>query len=57
VLTAGYGGGGLGQDGLVESSERDDRYSEHEQMWSGRPNGTLLVEVGSLTPGIALDVG
>lgn len=39
------------------SSEWDDRYSEHEQLWSGRPNGTLLIEVSALTPGVALDVG
>jgi SAM-dependent methyltransferase len=26
-------------------------------MWSGRPNGRLLVEVSGLTPGRALDVG
>jgi SAM-dependent methyltransferase len=45
------------QDVLVTSSEWDDRYAEHEQMWSGRPNGTLLVELGALPPGTALDVG
>jgi SAM-dependent methyltransferase len=26
-------------------------------MWSGRPNGRLVVEVGDLAPGRALDVG
>jgi SAM-dependent methyltransferase len=41
----------------VDSSEWDDRYSERGRVWSGRPNGTLLVEVGALKPGTALDVG
>jgi 2-polyprenyl-3-methyl-5-hydroxy-6-metoxy-1,4-benzoquinol methylase len=41
----------------VDDSAWDERYSEHAQMWSGRPNGTLLVEVVALTPGTALDVG
>lgn len=41
----------------MDSGEWDGRYSEHEQMWSGRPNGTLLLEVGGLAPGSALDVG
>jgi SAM-dependent methyltransferase len=35
----------------------DKRYSEQDQMWSGKPNGTLLAEVAGLTPGRALDVG
>ena len=34
----------------------DHRY-EGDQMWSGNPNGTLVTEVSSLTPGRALDVG
>jgi SAM-dependent methyltransferase len=41
----------------VDSSEWDERYAGHEQMWSGRPNGTLVLEVAALTPGTALDVG
>lgn len=36
----------------------DDRYREHDEaIWSGRPNGRLVVEVGALAPGRALDVG
>lgn len=36
----------------------DDRYREHDDaIWSGRPNGRLVVEVGALVPGRALDVG
>lgn len=34
----------------------DHRYAG-EQMWSGKPNGTLVAEVADLTPGRALDVG
>lgn len=37
-------------------TEWDDRYSG-DQIWSGNPNGTLVVEASSLTPGRALDVG
>ncbi len=39
--------------------EWDDRYERHgsEQMWSGEPNGSLVVEAQSLVPGRALDVG
>jgi SAM-dependent methyltransferase len=40
------------------ADEWDARYSERDgAMWSGRPNGRLLVEVAGLTPGPALDVG
>lgn len=35
----------------------DKRYSEQDQMWSGKPNGTLVTEVAGLTPGRVLDVG
>ncbi len=35
----------------------DERYSEQDQMWSGKPNGTLVAEVAGLTPGRVLDVG
>jgi len=36
----------------------DARYSERDgARWSGHPNGRLLAEVASLTPGRALDVG
>ncbi|HEY0936889.1 MAG TPA: methyltransferase domain-containing protein [Trebonia sp.] len=34
----------------------DHRYSG-KPMWSGHPNGTLVHEAGSLSPGSALDVG
>ena len=35
----------------------DERYADAEQMWSGEPNAALVVEVGDLEPGMALDVG
>jgi thioredoxin reductase/SAM-dependent methyltransferase len=41
------------------SGNEDDwnhRYAG-DQMWSGKPNGTLVNEVGDLAPGRALDVG
>jgi SAM-dependent methyltransferase len=39
-------------------AEWDAMYSERcGARWSGRPNGRLLAEVASLTPGRALDVG
>jgi SAM-dependent methyltransferase len=42
----------------AQAVEWDARYSEHDgARWSGRPNGRLLAEVASLTPGRALDVG
>jgi len=42
----------------VQAAEWDARYSERDgARWSGRPNGRLLAEVASLTPGRALDVG
>jgi len=34
----------------------DERYGD-EPMWSGQPNEALVREVGSMTPGTALDVG
>lgn len=40
----------------ANETDWDHRYSG-EQMWSGNPNGTLVHEVGGLTPGRALDVG
>jgi len=39
------------------AAEWDARYGERKAMWSGRPNGRLVAEVGGLTPGRALDVG
>jgi SAM-dependent methyltransferase len=42
----------------AQAAEWDARYSEGEgARWSGRPNGRLVAEVASLTPGRALDVG
>jgi SAM-dependent methyltransferase len=38
-------------------AEWDKRYAEREQLWSGRPNGALVVEIAGLTPGRVLDVG
>lgn len=41
-----------------ESAEYwDERYQERQQLWSGEPNGPLVVEVSALEPGRALDVG
>jgi SAM-dependent methyltransferase len=37
--------------------EWDNRYTDREQLWSGRPNGALVTEVAGLTPGRVLDVG
>jgi SAM-dependent methyltransferase len=39
------------------AAEWDKRYGEHDQLWSGQPNGTLVVEVSGMTPGRVLDVG
>jgi SAM-dependent methyltransferase len=42
----------------AQTAEWNAKYSEREgAMWSGRPNGRLVVEVAGLTPGRALDVG
>ena len=42
----------------AQAAEWDARYSERgEGMWSGQPNGRLVVEVAPLTPGRVLDVG
>ena len=38
-------------------AEWDQRYTERQQLWSGRPNGALVAEVAGLTPGRVLDVG
>ncbi|MET0863642.1 MAG: class I SAM-dependent methyltransferase [Nakamurella sp.] len=42
---------------VAVQAEWDKRYTEREQLWSGRPNGALVVEVAGLTPGRVLDVG
>ena len=42
----------------AQADEWDARYGERDGvMWSGRPNGRLLVEVTGLTPGRVLDIG
>ncbi|WP_051407208.1 bifunctional 2-polyprenyl-6-hydroxyphenol methylase/3-demethylubiquinol 3-O-methyltransferase UbiG [Nocardia sp. CNY236] len=33
------------------------RYQQRDQVWSGRPNQALVREIGSVTPGSALDLG
>ena len=38
-------------------AEWDARYRESERLWSGRPNGALVVETADLPPGRVLDVG
>jgi SAM-dependent methyltransferase len=41
----------------VHAHEWDARYAEKDALWSGRPNGRLVLEVADLPPGSALDVG
>ncbi len=42
----------------AERAEWDETYAEHDtQLWSGKPNGSVVVEVSKLTPGRAPDVG
>ncbi len=48
--------GGYVGDPTVKA-EWDRRYTEQEQLWSGKPNGALVAEVAGLTPGRVLDVG
>jgi len=38
-------------------AEWDTRYRESNRLWSGRPNGALVVEAADLPPGRVLDVG
>ena len=38
-------------------AEWDTRYRESDRLWSGRPNGALVVESADLPPGRVLDVG
>lgn len=35
----------------------DERYSESDQIWSGKVNTVLADAVADLTPGTALDIG
>ncbi len=44
-------------DSPAQAAEWDARYTERAEMWSGRPNGRLVIEVANLTPGRALDIG
>ncbi len=41
----------------VTPGEWDQRYAEQDRVWSGAPNGTLVVEADALPVGRALDVG
>lgn len=42
----------------TEASEFwESRYSEREQIWSGKPNHALVAEVADVAPGRALDLG
>lgn len=45
------------QDNSTPTVDWDGRYADAEQIWSGEPNGALLVEASRLTPGRVLDVG
>jgi SAM-dependent methyltransferase len=49
----GKGSGGHPND----ASFWDERYGSDEKLWSGNPNGALVMEVADLVPGRALDVG
>jgi SAM-dependent methyltransferase len=50
--------GVMGGGAAAQAAQWNARYREKEvAIWSGRPNGRLLVEVADLTPGRALDVG
>lgn len=41
----------------ADAAEWDQRYTDIGQVWSGDPNGALVVEVAGLEPRRALDVG
>lgn len=53
---AGWPTDGYVGDAAVRA-EWDRRYSDQGRLWSGQPNGALVAEGGTLTPGRALDVG
>ncbi|GLU50265.1 class I SAM-dependent methyltransferase [Nocardiopsis ansamitocini] len=42
---------------MSEATEWDARYSEHDRVWSGDPNGALVRETADEQPGRVLDVG
>ncbi|MET3803125.1 SAM-dependent methyltransferase [Nakamurella sp. UYEF19] len=48
-------GGYVGDPAVQE--EWDRRYSDRDQLWSGKPNGVLVAETAGLRPGRVLDVG
>jgi SAM-dependent methyltransferase len=50
-------GGRVTDDSATVQAEWDSRYTDREQLWSGRPNGALVAEVAGLAPGRVLDVG
>ncbi|TDD60239.1 SAM-dependent methyltransferase, partial [Actinomadura rubrisoli] len=35
----------------------DDRYAQHDHLWSGEPNAMIVREAAGLPPGTALDLG
>jgi SAM-dependent methyltransferase len=41
----------------VDEHYWDDKYHTRDRLWSGEPNGVLVVEAADLTPGQALDLG
>lgn len=41
----------------VDRESYDELYRSAPAVWSGRPNGPLVVEAGGLPPGTALDAG
>jgi len=47
----------LSEDLRSTAQRWDDMYSSREQLFSGNPNGVLVVEAVDLPPGRALDVG
>lgn len=49
--------GSVSLDPGDDRTEWDERYGESDGMWSGQPNGSLVVEIDDATPGTVLDVG
>lgn len=41
----------------MDAQTWDDKYRDHDRLFSGNPNGVLVTEVTDLPPGQALDVG
>jgi SAM-dependent methyltransferase len=44
---------------MTETAQQfwEDFYHDRDQLWTGKPNPLLVREVGSMTPGTALDLG